>query len=555
MISQLEELVYGAHNFEKVKLEERYLQISVLVEHIYPQNIKEFEIMEKCLYKIKEQLRVKSSNLNTIIKKNNKLSLSTVQHIISVLESRRFEILQLAFSKNPKSPKHSSILNTNSNINQIEDESEDSTVLSQYTTEQQSHNSSSKINNNFGEVNHNLQNKISTNEISTNNKLNNYNENKNITEEDFSLSTIGQVCINTKSFENLFSRTKKILTLLFDTQYYVATMLYIPSIFTNTSPAQMIGISQHSQINNPLLMSRNPQFAKEINAIHNAIISHKQQSSHASINNQTIKEEKSKEDYVVLERAVPQMQTLREDEDTLESLIQSNPSTHTQYFNAKNFQYDDQTITLTTGNDIEFEKKEVAKEEKANIEDNIQPYSDTTNNSSSKEEAVQGILPKNALYSDENVEVSLTSNPNQMGQMELTLKDTPSLSQASQSVLIHSILSAKIFLETIFQTFDAQGTMLVESLNSSKIHLLPRYSDDTIFLFNGQSKSDEVLTQIQQKIHARMMQELKSEQNNKQSQTIYKEETVETNNSSSSSQNSTKDKRARYLLSSLRRLG
>ena len=92
--------------------------------------------------------------------------------------------------------------------------------------------------------------------------------------------------------------------------------------------------------------------------------------------------------------------------------------------------------------------------------------------------------------------------------------------------------------------------MLITSLNSNEIQLVPRYVDDLVFKFGGKQETPEALQQIQNKILQTMANELVDGKKN-----VDKKESkiIETTTSKVENKED-KTKRAEYLLSSLRRL-
>ena len=104
MITLIEELVFGLNSYDKVKIEDRYEKIhSILLlkpTQIHSQtsnlkisSIEEFDSLEQCLFKIQDQLRVKSSNLNAIIRKPNSLTKKKIEGIIRLLQIKQEKIL------------------------------------------------------------------------------------------------------------------------------------------------------------------------------------------------------------------------------------------------------------------------------------------------------------------------------------------------------------------------------------------------------------------------------------------------------------------------------
>lgn len=99
MILNLRELVYGLEEYEKAKLEDRYNLIKGILPKLSIDNLEDFEVLENVLFKIKEQIRVKSSNLNSVIRDpKRKLTKGEVNEIIDTLTKIKYGFLKTAFS-------------------------------------------------------------------------------------------------------------------------------------------------------------------------------------------------------------------------------------------------------------------------------------------------------------------------------------------------------------------------------------------------------------------------------------------------------------------------
>lgn len=100
MLITLKKLIFGLDEFEKVKIDARFNELSSFTNSIKISKLEDFEILEECLYKLKEQLRIKSSNLNRIIKDNkNTLTKKEVINQLKILEEIKYDFLKNMFSK------------------------------------------------------------------------------------------------------------------------------------------------------------------------------------------------------------------------------------------------------------------------------------------------------------------------------------------------------------------------------------------------------------------------------------------------------------------------
>ena len=98
MFDKLRDLIFGFGEFEKTKLEIRFEIISTLLSQLVLRDLSDFQIVEDCEYKIREQLRVKSSNLNRVIRDpSKKLTKRQVNEILDRLEELKQGFLNKAF--------------------------------------------------------------------------------------------------------------------------------------------------------------------------------------------------------------------------------------------------------------------------------------------------------------------------------------------------------------------------------------------------------------------------------------------------------------------------
>lgn len=99
MFQKLYKLIFGLDEFTKTKIELRFELAKELTDKLQVQSIEDFDLLESCIYKIKDQLRVKSSNLNTTIKnQNNSLTKQEVEEFLQKLLHLRSSFLNTAFT-------------------------------------------------------------------------------------------------------------------------------------------------------------------------------------------------------------------------------------------------------------------------------------------------------------------------------------------------------------------------------------------------------------------------------------------------------------------------
>lgn len=99
MLLELYNLVFGKEEYYKTKIEDRFDQITILIPKINIEKLEDFDLLEKSIYKIKDLLRLKSSNLNKAIKNpNSALTHNKVFDTLENLEKVKYDFLKNAFS-------------------------------------------------------------------------------------------------------------------------------------------------------------------------------------------------------------------------------------------------------------------------------------------------------------------------------------------------------------------------------------------------------------------------------------------------------------------------
>jgi len=110
MFERLRDQVFGLNEFEKVSIEDRFNEIYEFVDELEVNNLIDFENLEESIYKIKDLLRLKSSNLyKAILTPNKPLTKKKVYEIIDKLENIKIKFLNKAFT----------VLNENSNKKEV----------------------------------------------------------------------------------------------------------------------------------------------------------------------------------------------------------------------------------------------------------------------------------------------------------------------------------------------------------------------------------------------------------------------------------------------------
>ena len=532
IISELQDLIFGLNIYEKTKIEERYEKVEELISQLSISTTQEFEILESCIFKIKEQLRIKSSNLNSLIQKR-KLTKKRITEIISQLEEIKYEVIQFAFESSqsfPKKtiPKEIPLPEHSSELVKKEEVKEEKEIF-----ETQQHDSS------------------------------------------FSLSTKGKVTIRSKNelFSNSLSDFNSILTQLFNTGKYIATLVIGNK---NSKSTQLLGINQN-ELHLSVLNQKRESLSKSVDEIYETIISHKsgEKEKIENLQEEPQKNEQVKQEdelYLTINDEKTSIASLKDDEDSLEALLsgKEDPKEFTPTNSTKNESIEDAIVIekkdeedqlIIERKDIELENVEIENPK----ENQVEPYPQQEtfsearhkNESKARMSREEDTIPKSVaienthMYSDENIVLNANPKGIHEGQIELEFQSNKTIEHINNESLVHATLFSKHILNTLFQAFQPQGTMLVSSLKSNTIHLIPRFIDDIIFKFNGQPQSEEALNQIQQKIQNRMVEEIVPKQ--KDVEKIKEPTEIQIHDNQETPKEPT-SKKAEYLLSSLRRL-
>ena len=637
MITKLQSLIFGLGEYKKVKIEERYNEVKEILLDISIDSALEFEILESCIFKIKEQLRIKSSNLNTIITKNTKyskknssgfrhlLTKKKIQEILDTLQELKHAIITFAFQSGTYSISSNSISNTSntSNItttlsssatttpttidendyytisNYSENDSRDETNESSYKISEEPYYTISPLPQMTNPTNmseeEKIEKRVEQNEIEEEKieeeKIEEKEEKREKEElqilDNFeNISTQGKVSLfytMVQNFDTDLPKQKKLSIQLFETKLYISTL-----IFTEKSVVYTFGITQHELSQgveklSPLLQSRNKELSLQIEEVYSKIMAIRYKNNDNYNNNENYEDEIKDErknsnevsiedntsihnEYVELkEPTLEQITTKKSQEDSLEELINGQEDTHKNIF--VTHQEEDNSISVIEGDDsIIVEREDTICDNNEDGENNISTYTEEIPESLENLEEqhhneVEKVVPDvqipsspYTIFSDEVVSLTLNQNGIHKSQSIITFSNLKPLIENDPQTIAYSALFSKAVLQSIFQLSSSQGTMSVASLHSNSIDLIPRFINDVVFQFGSEPQSEEVLTQIQQKILQTMAKALSK---NKGENPIVNENNNNSNNISSQStehEENQASKRAKVLLSSLRRL-
>ncbi|MCA9459028.1 MAG: hypothetical protein KC589_02795 [Nanoarchaeota archaeon] len=99
MLNRLKNLVFGLEEFDKTKIEIRFDIVRGTIASIVIKELADFEILEEIIYKIKEELRVRSSNINkTIRNPSRNFRKKDVLELLENLVKIKYAFLEKAFN-------------------------------------------------------------------------------------------------------------------------------------------------------------------------------------------------------------------------------------------------------------------------------------------------------------------------------------------------------------------------------------------------------------------------------------------------------------------------
>lgn len=100
MFTKLKNLIFGLEEYEKTRIEDRFEILKIDLSHININSLENFECIEDCIYKIHEQLRLKSSNLCKSINNPAKnIRKKDVEKVLNMLSKIKYDFIKKTFSQ------------------------------------------------------------------------------------------------------------------------------------------------------------------------------------------------------------------------------------------------------------------------------------------------------------------------------------------------------------------------------------------------------------------------------------------------------------------------
>lgn len=521
-MQKLYDVVFGQNEFEKTKIEVRFEIIETLLTTLSISSLDDFEYLESCLYKIKDQLRVKSSNLNKVIKDSQKsLTKKKVLFVVEHLMELRNKFLNNAFSSlsQPITLEKKEIINENQLKKQDELLSQETlpeTVLKEISQEEVG------------------QEEISKREITSKKEMLTINpllfEN-----DDYSiiLSTTSSPYLKVQFSNHIdFILLRDLSSLLFnEMKAHGSTIviegkkaLIVPRFIHDTI---MTPLSQDNGIDVDVAFSKVSSFLKNKSTSN---IQTLPSETYRELDNSNIKRES----------------TNKEKEDSLDSLLSSIEEKNVDPTPKPNPSKDSSAISIQKSDSIEIEEKppQIFDNEIKIIKDSPEEKPIFSN-----EEELSDNNKKTLIYMDDQIKVHLNPNSKILGEIIIEHRLGKVYEELSEQELSYISIFSKIFSTIIFETLQAHGTNIFWSTKGKSLHILPRFQNDALnFQWNPQKHGDDFLEQIKNKLLAIMSKSLDSKDN-----TTTKEEETRTPLNTEKESNNLK-KKAEYILSELRKI-
>ncbi len=506
MIEHLKNLVFGLEGYEKVKIDSRFDEIITILPQINIKQLTDFETIEKCIYKLKEHLRIKSSNLNRLIKDSSStLTKKKVVYVIDTLESLRLRFITTAFN----------VLETNTNF-------------------------SSQENTNFEPVKEDEKKEIK----------------EDVKEE---IQNSDSIKIYSDSELTVYLNGGKVPYMLVDFNHDINLPLlkYLSSlVFEEIKPqGTNIIVQDNKALIIPRTMNDNlltlPRVEVNINEVYEKIKSNSKDDKETSekqerkletkdevkeeikeqVKEETKSEVKEKE-YIELDKEKPQINTKKKDEDSLDALLSGIEEKKVDHTPEPKPKEDSSTLQFETGKEIEIEKEEKQiKNEEVKVIDS-QSYE---------------------IYRDEQIFAYLNQNSTVLGEIIVKNTNEKKNSQLNESELSYISIFSKVFATVLFEVAGAQGTNIMWSFNDNSVRIVPRYQNDNLKInWEPKQSSDDFLEQIRNKMLDEMRKEVQEEKEEETKVQTQKETSNQKNMNYNSNENLSQ--KAQYILDSLKRM-
>lgn len=515
MLPRLYDIVFGQDEFDKIKIDVRFELISEVIDKIKISQLEDFELLEACVYKIKDQLRVKSSNLNRIIRDPaKKLTKKQVLYIINTLDKIKYDFLEEAFIAMGKTfPKQRTTEEKlertlelkSKGLKNLENSDEQKEIIEDGGNKL---NDSNSFKDNFYQ-------KITQN---TNDKL-----------EELLLYLKDSLSSHFCEFKLVSGKIPYIL-LNFNQEVDLVYVSKLSSIFYESLALDgtNIIIENTRVLIIPRFVNDNlfslPKINSDLDFIYDKLTKNKKtfevekdlkdKNYNSNILESEAKTKSFDSDYFEIERKKQEFNSNKQKEDSLDSLI--NGIVHKKdeiHPPVRDDEKKSDDVILEKDDSIELEKKtqEELYEEKRKREVKI-------------EKTAFVDREKHIVYKDDMIQAFLDEESKVVGSISLNLLSGNTLNDATQEELTYISLFSKVFSSVVFDSLQAHGTNIFWDFNLNEIRIVPRFQNDNLNLtWNNLDNSDEFNEQIKNSLLERMMREIPNDSNKNEEQELKEE--------------------------------
>lgn len=470
MLHKLKELVFGLNEYEKTKIDLRFIMIQNLISELKINELTDFEILEAVIYKIKDQLRVRSSNLNKIISDPAKsLRKKDVNKILEQLDKLKYDFLRQAFTAISEVKKREIIENIETpppEIKQNPLEQEPQTDIENITIIENENYTATLEN---GKTPHIL--------ISFN--------------EEIDYTTIKQIM--NKFFETYLAQGTNVLIennkALIIPRIQNDNLLQLPTIETDINEAYQ-------------------KITEKINEEELEIKQKTEEKQEMAETPKTTQEDTPNDKYPEYYNKFQDIKSSKNEDLSLDSLLEGKNDKNLRP--RPNPKSDTDPVTFEKSDPIEVEKevkKEIREEDKIEVEKKVEPTPENNFN----------INKKTIIYQDEKILVYLKNNSKVLGEIIIRPTSTQTIKTMNESDLSYMMIFSKIFSSVLFELTNAHGTNMIYNYEKNYMQIIPRYQKDELGInWTPKEESDSFLDDLKNKLLAKMQNALQAEKQEKQ---------------------------------------
>ncbi len=515
MFSKLKELVFGFDEFEKTKLEIRFEMILAMIGSLNIETLSDFEILEETLYKIRDQLRVKSSNLNRVIKDPaKKLTKKDVVGIVNKLDSLKYDFLRKAFAI------MKSDVGVKEEVPVVEEQKE---VELAQVPEEKSEMIIEKVEPEIAYE----ENPLKEVEVFSNDIYDLYVKN-------------GREAYIFVSFKKEvdFIVLKDLSSALFDSAQAHGTNIIVDG-------KRALIIPRFANDN----MFSLPRIEVDLEEVFSKFKLEKKEEKkkiQAAEKNSDVQEDS--DDYVDLRNSHSKVKpTLKAKEDSLDELLMGIDEKKPKPKDAIFVDRDDgeQKVEVEKDDPVVVEKKEKIVKKKKSDDDIVIEREGTSSDESSEEFLI---------YKDEKIIAYLKSDSKVLGELIIKPVDSKKISELADGDLSYMVMFAKAFGSVLFEVKEAQGTNVTWDYNDNCIRIVPRFEKDNVgLMWSPTQSSDDFLEQVKNKLLSLIGGAIGDENMNDKKAVKTKEEQKFEDSQTKEEKDDLK-KKAKYLLDSIRKI-